>query len=401
MKKESKGFNKLKKEVIEQGLCVGCGTCAGVCPKEAIQMVYETSESEPVPVLRGECSFCGVCYKICPGRDIPILELEKTVFGKERNVERDSLGIFKECLRGYATNDKIRTGASSGGIVSALVSYALKKDIIDAALLVGWSKKWPWRAKPIIAVTQEEVFQSARTVPEIVPVNALLREAIKKRGYKKIGIVGLPCHIHALRKMQLYNQPVDIVKHINLIIGLFCASTYYFKGIEHLIKEEGGISELRDISKMDYRGGGDGSHFVLTKDDKIRYICDKHIRTWHFLGPAYKRDRCLMCIDFSSELADLSAGDIFQRFDPVDIKKTAILVRTAKGKELVEKAIMEGYISVTKHDPELIPLSGLGWESKKHANVLRLIEREKYYWPTPNYHYEPKIVFKRRKNNFF
>lgn len=397
MEKKTADFDRLKEVIIDRGLCIGCGTCVGVCPIDAIEMGYETSESEPVPTLRGECTSCGICYEICPGGNIPIPELDKMVFGRKRNVQEYPLGIFKECLRGYAIDDKIRTGASSGGAVSAIVSYALKKGMIDAALLVGWSGKWPWRSEPMIVTAPNEVCRSVRTVPEMSPVNALLGEAIDKRGYKSVGIVGLPCHIHALRKMQLYNKPANLVKHVEFMIGLFCGSTYYFKGIEHFIKELGGISELEDITKMDYRGGA-RDHLVLTKDGKIRHVGSHHTQTCYFLAPAtYKRDRCLMCIDFSSELADLSAGGVFQKVDPADIRKTAILVRTTKGKTLIEGAIKEGYVSVEDHNPELILASGLGWEAKKHANMLRLIERRRYHWPTPNYHSELQIIPRSRK----
>ena len=33
-------------EIIKQGLCLGCGTCAGVCPTEAIQI--KTLKSEQI-----------------------------------------------------------------------------------------------------------------------------------------------------------------------------------------------------------------------------------------------------------------------------------------------------------------------------------------------------------------
>jgi ferredoxin len=34
------GFEQLKKKVIDKGLCTACGTCAGVCPKHVLEMIY-------------------------------------------------------------------------------------------------------------------------------------------------------------------------------------------------------------------------------------------------------------------------------------------------------------------------------------------------------------------------
>ena len=38
------GFNNLKRDVINTGLCTACGTCVGVCVSKAIIIDYETDE---------------------------------------------------------------------------------------------------------------------------------------------------------------------------------------------------------------------------------------------------------------------------------------------------------------------------------------------------------------------
>jgi coenzyme F420 hydrogenase subunit beta len=98
----------------------------------------------------------------------------------------------------------------------------------------------------------------------------------------------------------------------------------------------------------------------------------------------YKRDRCLVCIDFTSELADVSVGDVFQRREE-NPRWGAALVRTEIGQHLVEGATSKGYLEIKAHDPQLIPASGYGWEASKHANVARLLERRQHGWPTPDF----------------
>ncbi len=382
------GFNNLKEDIVSAGLCTGCGTCVGVCTPQAIGMDYEADE--PEPKLIGKCTDCGLCYSACPGKDIPLPELDKEFLGKKRDFVKDRLGIYEFCGRGYAKDEDVRGSTSSGGMISSLLICALEEGIIDAALIAGWREDKPWRCKPFIATNREEVLQGLRTGMMVVPNNELLYEAVVKRKHNKIAVVGLPCHIHGIRKLQQYGQPKKLADSIKLTLGLFCAATYYWEGTKHLLQEFGKIEHLESIKAMDYRGGEwPGGLYVLTDDGKIRFVASKHDYTWHLFGPAsYKRDRCLMCVDFSAELADISCGDIFQDVGSKDRRLVATLVRTKVGKELIKLAIDKNYISLDEHDPDLIPASGMGWESKKHAGVYRLLQRKKYGWPTPDYGYE-------------
>ncbi|MDI6877497.1 MAG: coenzyme F420 hydrogenase subunit gamma [Methanomicrobiales archaeon] len=54
-------FNTLMQEVINQGLCMGCGTCAASCPVRAISMEFGKPNG-----TRDLCINCGACYAQCP-----------------------------------------------------------------------------------------------------------------------------------------------------------------------------------------------------------------------------------------------------------------------------------------------------------------------------------------------
>ncbi|HJJ37583.1 MAG TPA: coenzyme F420 hydrogenase subunit gamma [Methanocorpusculum sp.] len=51
----------LMTEVINQGLCCGCGSCAAACPVRAVTMQYGRPQIE-----RDLCIKCGACYAQCP-----------------------------------------------------------------------------------------------------------------------------------------------------------------------------------------------------------------------------------------------------------------------------------------------------------------------------------------------
>lgn len=47
---------------IEEGACVGCGVCVGVCPRGALAMAGHTATI----VDRDACIECGACARNCP-----------------------------------------------------------------------------------------------------------------------------------------------------------------------------------------------------------------------------------------------------------------------------------------------------------------------------------------------
>lgn len=253
------GFFDLQSRVINRGLCTACGTCAGVCPRRAL--AFEDLDGEPVPGLTGECVPCGICFRVCPGEDIPITDLERQFLGGRRGEDRRDIGVYKSTGYGYAVDNLVHAAGAGGGLGTALLIYALKNGVIDCAIVAGFDREKPYRTRSRIAATPEEILEAAQSKYAGVPVNERLGEAVE-RGYSRIGVIGLPCHIHGLRKTQSLGQPAGIARAVQLAIGLLCASEFYFEGTRHLLKEWCRIDDLDEIESLEYRGGGWPGHFV-------------------------------------------------------------------------------------------------------------------------------------------
>jgi len=47
--------------IVDKSKCIGCGTCVGVCPVEAIEMIKGKAEID-----KKKCIHCGSCKNVCP-----------------------------------------------------------------------------------------------------------------------------------------------------------------------------------------------------------------------------------------------------------------------------------------------------------------------------------------------
>jgi coenzyme F420 hydrogenase subunit beta len=377
------GFDRLLKEIVNVGLCTGCGTCVSVCPNGVI--TFDQEEERPVATL--DCKKnCILCLRTCPGKDIPIPHIEEVLFGRKRNIENREeihLGISRRFLKGYATDSKVRNNGASGGIVTALLLYGKDKGIIDGAVVSDMDAQKPWRTVPKLARTSEEIRMACKSKYVIVPNNAILKEA-RRKDLKRLALVGCPCHINGVRKIQLINQPKKILKKIDITIGIFCGINYPFEATSHLIFELLDFKSLDEIRRLEYRGGESSQDFVVEdRNGNIFTISSKQRRT---IFACLSRDRCRMCIDWAADLADISIGDIFYPGTTNQVPNwSAIIVRTQKGDKWISKAERSGYLRTFPLEPAAL-FGNFGFEGKKHGAVYTLLERRKNGWPVPDYH---------------
>lgn len=378
----SRDFAGLERDVISQGLCTACGTCVAGCRPGVIEM--GSVGGEPVPRLTGECLDCGVCQEVCPGRDIPVPELEQAFFGRQRSDRQ--LGHYLEAGHAHAVDPEVRRQASSGGLVTALLQYALEQGIVDGVVAAGFDQERPWKAVPVLARTKGEVLAAAQSKYAAVPVNALLPAALDQ-GCKRLAVAGLPCQVHGLRKMQHARKPRAVAGSVQLVVGLFCAGQVYFEGTVHALRELAGIEDLDEIQKLEYRGNA-GRSMVVTGRNGQAVEIDRHVYMHHFLQPGYRRDRCMVCLDWASELADVSVGEYLPGEEGVSV----YLARSETGLRLLRGAKEGGLVGVLNsatHEVLQDIQAKTAYELKKHADAFRWAQRRNCGLPAPDYHQEP------------
>jgi len=376
---KGKSWRDLFNDVINRGLCTACGTCAAVCPLDLISMSGEEplATEEERKIAEDKCIECGQCYACCPGERVEMDDLERKLFNRTKNYASDLLGIYKERKVSFASDEDIRLSGASGGTAASLQIYALDKGIVDAIVGVGYDDEKPWVPKPVISKTKEEVLSTQGSKYTHCSVNDVIKEAVKDN--LRVGVVGLPCHIHGIRKIQELMPNSKLSKNIVFTIGLFCAENRFTRGVEHIITKRLGVP-LSKVIKISYREGHYPGSFTVWDDEgndyKIKYP-DQLTFIW-----MHTRPRCRICYDYSSELADISLGET-QHLDK-SFAHNAALIRTSIGKEIFDGAVKNNYIVVNEVEEKMI-VNHTGLERKKYANAIRIEWYRNHNIPTPNY----------------
>jgi coenzyme F420 hydrogenase subunit beta len=340
--------------VVKHGLCTGCGTCAGVCPRDALEMVVDRKRGRYLPQIdKNKCTRCGLCYDVCPGHSVDFEGLSTAFFG---DVPEDvALGKYLGCYIGHATDKKMRHDGASGGLVTAFLVFALEQGLIDGALVTRMRADRPLEPEPFIARTKNGIIAAARSKYCPVAANAALKAILDSDG--RLAVVGLPCHIQGIRKAE---QCIPALKErIRYRISIACSLDYSFLGTERLLLGLGIAPE--SVETLEYRGRGwPGSMHIRAKDgtDTIVPLADYYKK----LGP-FCLGRCTLCSDMFGELSDLSCGDAWVP-EAVKTDKSGssfVITRTPEAEEFLELAASQ----------EAVELSELGLEellaSQGHA----------------------------------
>ncbi|MCJ7605996.1 MAG: Coenzyme F420 hydrogenase/dehydrogenase, beta subunit C-terminal domain [Dehalococcoidales bacterium] len=325
-------MDKTIQSVVKAELCHGCGTCAAACPTGAIEIIRDDRRGIYVPRIDVElCNRCSVCVEVCPGHEVDFESLNRSVFSEQPTDY--GIGVYQACYTGYATDNDRRYFGASGGAVTALLLSALDDGIIDGALVSRMSAENPLESESFIARAPEDIISAATSLYCPVSANLALGEILKTEG--KYAVVGLPCHLHGIRKFELLNKTLS--GRIALHIGIFCGYTYSFQATDYLLHKLG--IDKKDVAGIRYRGEGwpGGGAISLKNGKKVDVPTFDLYSTLEFTFCPW---RCTLCCDRTAELADISCGDAWLPELADDTVGSSILItRTPRGQDIIRQAV--------------------------------------------------------------
>ena len=365
-------------EINKKYLCLGCGACEAICPKEAIKM--ELNDVYMPKIDTDRCILCGNCIDICPG--ISPLSLE--YFLEENQNSNNLIGRYISCYFGHTTDFNIRYDSSSGGIATSLICHLLENKLIDGAILTKMDSDNPLRAESFIARTTADVITSKGSKYCPTSPVKVIKQIRNSKSEEKFAFVGLPCHINAIRKLQ--KKYPWIKEKIVLSIGIFCS---------HGVTEDGTINLFRkfdinsdEISSLRYRGHGwPGGISINYKNSCEVFIPLREYWVPLFSAYFFTPPRCLTCSDLTAELADISLGDAWlPEIEKNDNAGTSIIItRSEIGEQIINSMEQKNEVRIINSNVEKIIRSQKGIINRKKINIIPRINILKFFGiPIPN-----------------
>jgi len=317
-----RGPMDLQKEVFNKGLCSACGACANLCPY--IEMAGGRA------VMIDSCGLSeGKCYDFCPRTYIDVPTLDEKVFGVYRSDL--AIGSSVAVMKAKARDNEIKSIAQYGGVASALTAFALETGEIDTAVLT--KSKDRISSKPTIAKSRKDVLECAGTKYVVCPTVTEVVEAIRQ-GARKIGVVGTPCQVTAIRKMHASKFEIEADK-IGLVIGLFCTWALSPQAYDYLME----LAGSRNVVRLDVPPPPANIFVIETEEERVEAPLDE-IRK--FIMPS-----CNVCFDMTNEFADISVGTV-----EGDEDWNTVIVRTGLGEKFFQRAKEAGIIETVPLEKE-------------------------------------------------
>lgn len=386
MKRSWDGINITVIDVVKKDLCTGCGTCVGICPTNNLEMFYNPKNGIEYPVDSGKCISCNKCITVCPGQKVDYMQLnDRFINGTKNDV---LIGNYINCYQGRSTNSYINNRSTSGGLITSLLIYCLETGFCDGVIVTKIGDNGI-HAKSIIAKTKEEVMKCVGSKYSPVSVNTLIKNILSNE--EKYIFVGLPCHIHGIRKTELINE--DLRKKIVLHIGLFCSHTVNMLGTLNSLKRMN-VDPI-NCQRIIYRSKNWPGYFSVTTDSGEMTM--PHSPFFNQFKYYYVPRRCLLCVDATSEIADLSFGDAWLPKKIVEEKGESLVIsRTTIGDNLIREVAMAGHLKLFFSDKNAIIKSQNHQLLFKKRNIIprislfKLINQET---PSCNFDYiQPNMI---------
>ncbi|NOX30872.1 MAG: 4Fe-4S dicluster domain-containing protein, partial [Actinobacteria bacterium] len=325
-------WKELYSEVITTGLCTGCSGCVISCPHDVIGYNHEQGGFKPFHIeeelgldncIHGEKG-CTSCTRACPRFRTWETEADDFMFGKTRTAD-DPAGLYKDIILTRASDDFVHETGQDGGLVSAILIWALDHGYIDAALTsyVGEGDGSQWTASPGVAFNKEDVLRGAGS-RYTYSANPLALEAAMDSGARKIALVGMSCQSSIVPVMKS-RKVGKVGNRFALNIGLLCSKSFDEAIFEELFELKYGL-DRNTIKKTNIKG----VFQIWTHDGGYHEINLKECHAW-------TREGCNYCPDFAAEHADISTGGIGKFND-----WTLTIVRTDLGREIIIKMLEDG-----------------------------------------------------------
>lgn len=328
-------------EIVENGLCIGCGLCRSIAGPGAVDMVMTPEGRErPVAMRALDKLTLAKINAVCPGTriagpppgQINEAALTDTVWG---TVERLVLG--------HAGDPTVRFVGSGGGTLTALGQFLLNSGRVKFVLHVAASRSMPMRTERRLSFDAASVLEGAGSrygpAATLVDFNDVL-----DRG-EPFALIAKPCDITAVRNLARIDPRVD--EYMRYALAFVCGGASDLTKSEQVLQRFGLHED--ELALFRYRGHGNpGLNRIETKDGRAFQLSYRQL--WEDEDKWMIQPRCKFCPDAIGQMADIAVHDAWLNGGPAveDEALNSIIVRTKRGLELFDAAVEVGALEIKR-----------------------------------------------------
>jgi coenzyme F420 hydrogenase subunit beta len=324
-------------QIVEGGLCIGCGLCQAVAGPDHIQVVMTPEGRErPIVLMPLDERTLATINAVCPG----VVVEGGDPASRSDNAAADVVWGHAERLAiGHAGDPDVRHRASSGGVLTALGQYLLASGRVKFVVHVSAARLAPMRSERRLSFDAAEVMDGAGS--RYGPAAALVDFTSLLDREEPFALIAKPCDLSAVRNLAKRDPRVD--RLMRYALAFVCGGASELTKSEEVL-EEFGVAE-RELSLFRYRGHGHpGPTRLETYDGRAFELT--YQKMWEVESTWRIQARCKICPDAIGESADLVAFDAWAGGGPQGEAEgsNGILVRTRRGLELYEAALAAGAV---------------------------------------------------------
>lgn len=357
-------------------LCTGCGLCASIAEGAVELTTVPPGFTRPHQIADIAPEAEATIAACCPG----------VVIDNRRAAPNDDAlwGPWFFTGTGHATDDALRHQASSGGVLSALLTHALTTGAVDYVVETGMDGARPLANVTVVGRTSGDIFSSAgsryASSSPLADIVALLDAP------GRFAFVGKPCDVSALRALARIDPRVDA--KVPLMLAFFCAGVPSGDGARRILAAID--APEAEVTAFRYRGDGwPGSATATLADGSTRGM--SYHDSWGKILSKKVQFRCKICPDAVGGAADVACADAwygdakgYPSFEE-QAGRSLVMTRTVVGDAALRAAVATGVVMVEPLDPGEIIRMQPSQVRRKRELLARLAAVKVAGRPVPRY----------------
>ena len=341
--------------------CSGCGACAAVCPKNAIELTLDGAGFFKAVVREERCVSCGLCRSVCPrftppggGKDLrqsPLYALQS-----------ESEAVVRQCSSGGIAHELAADCLRQGWHVCGVV-YNTENDRAEHRLISSLEE--------LPALDGSKYLQSDTSA---------LRQALElAKGGENVAVFGTPCQIGGLARAA---EKLGVRDRL-LLAEIFCHGVPSYLLWERQCQRMKQKLHAERFDRVQFRYKKNDWHsYCLRADagDRTFFGARETELFWQvFFENVLLGDACMDCeMRKTASLADLRLGDYWgRRYQQHSDGVSAVFALTRRGEEALRRLKLRQLEPGTPE--EMLQAQNMdGYHSRQlHDGAMEILRREK------------------------